>query len=251
MINHYRTALLNISGSNWPGLEFPGEELVDPLYATRTLPSHLSTVRRLIFGEQPDRAYINYRLRQITTLWHDSLLNEVATDQDTRLTYWPNQYAADMSKFGSLTVESINNSAVPDYSYLKTPVADDSLGRSQFIYELSVSNGTCTLVDEATKKSKIINISGSYYDLGNDIRLVIGNGSWRLVAYGRPQKDLGQIAVDCDLIRDSDVELLLFADHKDLKELWRTSDFLPEKLGAVSLVLAKEIIKTPVIRKVS
>ena len=251
MINHYRTALLNISGSNWPGLEFPGEELVDTNFATRTLPYYLNTVRRLIFGESPDRAYINYRLRQITTLWHDSILNEVVTDQDPRITYWPNQFAADMSSFGSLKVESLNNTAAPDYSSLRTPTADDNLGRAQFIYELSINNGVCTAVDELTKQTRTINISGSYYDLGNNIRLVIGNGSWRLTAYGIPQKDLGQILVDCDLIRDSDIELLLFANNKELKDLWKTSEFLPERLGALSLALAKEIFETPIIRKVS
>ena len=249
MINHYRTALLNISGSNSPGLQYPGEELVDALFAARSLPSHLITMRRLIFGEAPDRAYMNYRLRQITTLWHDSILNEAALEEDSRITYWPNKYAANMSKFGTLEVTPINSQITPDYSYSRTPHADDKNGRAEFLYEINVNNGVCTLVDETTKHTRTINISGSYYDLGNNVRLTIGNGSWRVVIFGKPQKDLGQILLDCDLIKDSDVELLLFKDNESLKNLWRTSEFLPERLGAVSLALAKEISKTPIIRK--
>ena len=249
MINHYRTALLNISGTNWPGLQYPGEELVDTLFASRSLPSYLVTVRRIIFGEAPDRAYLNYRLRQITTLWHDSILKDAALEDDSRLTYWPNKYAADMSKFGTLTVEPINSSVKPDYSYSKIPHADDKNGRAEFIYEINVDNGVCTLVDETAKRTSVINISGSYYNLGNNVRLTIGNGNWRVNIFGKPQKDLGQILLDCDLIKDSDVELLLFKDNQALKNVWKTSEFLPERLGAISLALAKEIAKTPIIRK--
>jgi hypothetical protein len=250
MINHYRTALLNISGDNWPGLEYPGEELVDTLFASRPLPSHVRVVRGLIFGENPDRAYLNYRLKQITTLWHDSILNEAATDVDSRITYWPLKFSSDMSSFGTLKVDSINGSVIPDYSYNPTPYADDRNGRAEFIYELNVTGDSAIVVDEFTKKTRTISKTGNYFDLGYNARLTIGNGSWRVVIFGRPQKDLGQILVDCDLIRNSDVELLLFQGKSSLKELWKTSEFLPERLGALSLALAIEISGIPVIKTI-
>ena len=250
MINHYRTALLNISGNNWPGLAYPGEELVDTLFASRPLPSYAKAVRGLIFGENPDRAYLNYRLKQITTLWHDSILEDSALEADSRVTYWPIKYSANMNEFGSIKVSSINGIDKPDYSYISTPHADDKNGRSEFIYELNVSSGSCTITDEKTKQVRTINKTGGYFDLGYNSKLSIGNGNWRVVIYGKPQKDLGQILLDCDLIRNSDVELLLFADKSNLKELWKTSEFLPERLGSLSLALAKSIIDTPVIKKI-
>lgn len=243
MINHYRTSLLNINGNNWPGLQYPGEELVDPSFRGKKLPTHISTVRRIMLGEAPDRAYLNYRLRQLTTLWHDSILHEAATDLDSRLTYWPNKYASDMSSYGSVSVDAINSQVIPNFSYFKTPEADDKQGRAEFIYELSVSGDTCQLTDEKTKQSTVINKSGSYFNLGNNILISIGNGNWRVVSYGIPKKDLGEVLVDCDLIKNSEVEFLLFLDNPSLKEVWKSSDFLPERLGALSLALAIEMSK--------
>lgn len=250
MINRYRTSLLNISGDNWPGLSYPGEELVDFLFAERELPSHLRTVRSLILGENPDRAYLNYRLKQITTLWHDSILDSYVSERDSRTTYWPLKFSADMSMFGTMKVENINNSSAPDYSYFSTPYADDKNGRAEFIYELAVSGDTCVVVDERNKKTRTISKSGSFFDLGYNAKFSIGNGNFRVVIFGKPQKDLGQILVDCDLILNSDIELLLFKDESSLKQIWRTSEFLPERLGALSLALAKSIYETPVIKTV-
>lgn len=132
MINHYRTVLLNIPGDNWPGLPYPGEELVDPLFYQSDMPNYLSTVHRLIFGENPDRAYLNYRLRQITTMWHDGILHSTAIEKDSRLTYWPLKFAAGMNEYGKVKVETINGDAVPGYIVLTTPHADDRSGRRSF-----------------------------------------------------------------------------------------------------------------------
>ena len=243
MINHYRTILLNIDGTNSPGLSYPGEELIDIDFKSKKLPTHLSTVRRLLFGENPDRAYLNYRLKQYTTLWHDSILHEATLDDDPRLTYWPLKYSADMSKFGTVSVEGINTQDDISYSYLKTPTADDRAGRAEFIYEISVVGDSCVIKDEKTKENKVVYKSGSYFDLGNDIRLVIDNGHWRVTAFASPAKDLGDILADCNLLRNSEVEFLLFLNNMSLKDLWTTSEFLPERLGAISLALAIEMNK--------
>lgn len=243
MINHYRTSLLNISGTNWPGLQYPGEELVDASFKEKKLPTHIATARRLLLGERPDRAYLNYRLRQLTTMWHDSMLHQASIDLDSRLTYWPSKYASSMSGYGVVSLDSINDQVTPNFSYFKAPEADDNHGRSEFIYEVSVEDGICSLIDEKTKETRTISKSGSYFDLGNSILVNVENGSWRIVAYGRPKKDIGEVLVDCDLIRNSEVELLLFMDSPSLKEIWKSSDFLPERLGALSLTLAIEMSK--------
>jgi len=250
MINHYRTALLNIKGSNWPGLEYPGEELVDPLFSEKTLPYHLSTARRLIFGENPDRAYLNYRLKQITTLWHDSALNEAALDKDSRVTYWPLKFSAGMSAFGTVKMVGVNTESTPVFSYTGTPYADDKNGRSEFIYDITVTEDSCVAVDERSKLVTTIGRIGNDFNFGNNAKVRIANGNHRLSIIGRPQKDLGQILMDCDLISNSDVELLLFGGLGSLKEMWKTSEFLPERLGALSLALAIGMSNTPSIKTV-
>lgn len=238
MINHYRTVLLNIPGDNWPGLPYPGEELVDPLFYQSDMPNYLSTVHRLIFGENPDRAYLNYRLRQITTMWHDGILHSTAIEKDSRLTYWPLQFAAGMSEYGKVKVETINGDAVPDYVVLTTPHADDRSGKAQFLYDLTISENSCYIVDEVSKNEYEIASSGTYLDLGYNLRIGVQKGHFRLEAIGVPQKDIGQVLVDCERIIGSTTELQLFTGKEDLKRLWRDSEFISDRLGALSLALA-------------
>lgn len=248
MINHYRTALLNISGDNWPGLEYPGEELVDPLFRQKNLTNHVSTVHRLIFGESPDRAYINYRLRQITTMWHDGLLHETATEKDSRITYWPLKFASNMSGYGSIKVEGVNQESSPDYTILGIPTADDRLGRSQFILDIQVNGSVCQVTDERTDKQYTVSLSGSHFNLLNDIKVSVGNGNYRVTAFLEPRKDMGQVLADCEAVIGSDIELRLFSEKDSLKQLWRRSDFLADKMGALSLALAMEMDKIELIK---
>lgn len=248
MINHYRTALLNISGDNWPGLEYPGEELVDPLFRQKPMAGPTSTVHRMIFGENPDRAYLNYRLRQLTTMWHDGLLHEAVTAKDDRLTYWPMKFASAMSGYGVVTIEGVNSNSLTSYSVLNVPLADDRLGRSQFILDLQVSGASCTVIDERTDLRYTVPASGGYFNLLNDIKVSVGGGHYRATAVLNPGKDMGQILADCEAVIGSDIELQLFAGKEDLKQLWRRSDFLADKMGALSLALAMEMDKIELIK---
>ena len=248
MINHYRTALLNISGSNWPGLEYPGEELVDPMFRQKPMSSYASTVHRLIFGESPDRAYLNYRLRQLTTMWHDGTLLYEVTAKDSRLTYWPMQFASTMAGYGVVKVDGVNSAFAADYSVLNVPFADDKLGRSQFILDLEVSGDTCDVIDERTGNKYTVASSGSYFNLLNDIKISLGNGHYRATAFLKPAKDMGQVLVDCEALIGSDVEFWLFSGKEDLRQLWRRSDFLADKMGALSLALAIEMDKIELIK---
>lgn len=249
MINHYRTSLLNISGKNWPGLEFPGEELVDESFVAKPLNGAVATAYRLIFGERPERAYLNYRLRQITTMWHDGPLHEEATSIDGRITYWPLRYAADMSRYGTVRVDPINLWTNPDYKVFGIPTADDAAGRSLFIYDVVVDNGVCTVKDEYSGRIFSTNSVGSYFNLGNNIKIGLGNGHFRIEAVGVPERDVGQVLVDCEAVFGNELSVLLFKDKDNLKELWKRSVFAAERLGAISLAVAMELDKEQLIQK--
>lgn len=248
MINHYRTALLNISGNNWPGLTYPGEELVDPMFRQKPVSGYASTVHRLIFGENPDRAYLNYRLRQLTTIWHDGMLHEAVTAKDSRVTYWPPQFASPMVGYGVIKIDGINNVFASDYFVFSVPFADDKLGRSQFILDLAVSGSSCDVVDERTGDRYTVTTEGSYFNLLNNIKISLGNGHYRATAFLKPAKDMGQVLADCESLIGSDVELWLFSGKEDLKQLWRRSDSLADKMGALSLALAIEMDKIELIK---
>jgi hypothetical protein len=153
-----------------------------------------------------------------------------------------------MAGYGVVKVEGVNSIFAIDYSVFNIPTADDRLGRSQFILDLEVSGDTCNVVDERTGDRYTVASSGSYFNLLNDIKLALGNGHYRATAFLKPAKDIGQVLADCEALIGSDVELQLFSRKEDLKQLWRRSDSLADKMGALSLALAIEMDKIELIK---
>jgi hypothetical protein len=90
MINHARTLLCNISGSQYQP-QYLGEEYIPPQYAAAVMPSYLQAARRLIFGTQPERVFLNYRVRELMQIIHETEFADYVYDLDPRVTYWPEQ----------------------------------------------------------------------------------------------------------------------------------------------------------------
>jgi hypothetical protein len=88
VVNHCRTLLLNQAREAY-GAETPGEEVVPAEFRPRRLGSAAARVRAALFGEQPDRYRLNYRLAQLMPFVHASDLHPVSVADDPRLTYWP------------------------------------------------------------------------------------------------------------------------------------------------------------------
>jgi len=239
MINHYRTILLNESGSKNQDMTYPGEEYVDPSFTKKKITSKLDTVRKLLLGQSPDRAFINYRLKQITTMWHDSILKDEVVSADNRITYWPldTSVNSNINMFGTITIEGSEKIRLAPSI---RPVSSGS-GRSMWLLDAKVESGVCTVIDEKTKEIKYIPAKGVFFDFGNNIILNLPNGGYRITAIGVPSEDIGQVLVDCDLVKDTDIEFELFTGNDSLKEIWRRSDYISERLGAISLALAKKM----------
>src|ERR1700733_15786498 len=89
MINHVRTLLLNTPSAGLPAVGYPGFEFVDPAYAPRTLPTPLQDIYRLLFGDSPDQALLNWRLREYMGILHSSEVSEYVLALDPRITYLP------------------------------------------------------------------------------------------------------------------------------------------------------------------
>jgi hypothetical protein len=89
LTNHWRTLLLNLSGADRPSPSYPGEEYVPPGFRPLPLPPEVVTPRRVIFGQMPDRAMMNYRLRELAAVVHGTELAEYVYALDPRVTYWP------------------------------------------------------------------------------------------------------------------------------------------------------------------
>lgn len=86
MINHARTLLMNVAGA--PGFNGElGEEIVPPDFIPAALPGSINTLRRTLFGADPDRVMLNYRARQLMQVLHSTPLVEYVTSLDSRITY--------------------------------------------------------------------------------------------------------------------------------------------------------------------
>lgn len=88
MINHVRTLLMN-RGRDGHAFDFPGEEFVPAEFVPRRLPVYLRSAHRALFGTNPDRLYLNYRLRQLMSMLHATELEEHVLAFDSRVTYLP------------------------------------------------------------------------------------------------------------------------------------------------------------------
>lgn len=242
MINHYRTILLNESGSVNQDMTYPGEEYVDPSFTKKKITSKLDTVRKLLLGQSPDRAFINYRLKQITTMWHDSILRDEVINEDNRITYWPldTSINSNINMFGTITIEGMDPVVKTKLIPSVQPISSGS-GRSLWLLSAQVDSGVCVVTDEKTKEVKSIPAKGVFFDFGNNIVLNLPNGSYRITAIGVPHEDIGQALVDCDLIKDTDIEFELFLGNDSLKEIWRRSEDISERLGSLALALAKKM----------
>lgn len=87
MVNHARTLLLNKRGATRPPADYFGEEVVPKHYAPVELPSQLLTVRRALFGGNPDDAGLNYMLWQYMRVLHSTEFVEYVLALGTRITY--------------------------------------------------------------------------------------------------------------------------------------------------------------------
>ena len=86
MLNHARTLLVNFDGTaGFSG--HLGEELLDPDYKQRVLPTYLQTIRSILFGRDPSREVINARARAYMALLHSTELEEFVTELDPRISY--------------------------------------------------------------------------------------------------------------------------------------------------------------------
>lgn len=93
MINHLRTVLLNGDLSEAMGDGYPGEEIIGD-EARRLLlgvdtSSGIATVWRTLFGSDPDRAHVNWRLYELLHLVHNCPLVQFVKALDSRITYVP------------------------------------------------------------------------------------------------------------------------------------------------------------------
>ncbi len=245
MFNHARTLLLNDHGSNAPGYGLAGEEAVPLEFRAFVVPAFLASVRRVLFGSNPDRLMMNYRLRQFMAVLHSTELVEHVLELDPRITYDPAATDLFEHNFG-ITVEGTDR----PFFCSGTPGPDDSRGRLLFAWRVSIGSGNQVTVfretvppAEQTTTFTVEDGLSSPVTLGQDLLCsfdpTAGN-TWFVTATARPNRDLPAIV---EALRNSvggPYMTQLFGEvpvepYKTFANLWNDHHALPYRLGGLLL----------------
>ncbi len=145
MINHVRTLLLN-RGREGHGLNEVGEEYIPADFIPRALNRPLSLIHSTLFGNSPDRMFMNYRMRQIMQLMHATPLAVDLLDDDPRITYLP--FKDDL--FEKAFKLSITQLAGPEIvlHIVGEHVSNMSLGLSKQTWDVTVGNDATVTVSK-------------------------------------------------------------------------------------------------------
>lgn len=254
MINHARTLLMNVDGQVPGFIDLPGEEFLPSEYNQLDLPTFLANIRIFIFGSDPDRLMLNYRVRQLLALLHATELVEFLTDLDSRITY--DIGASDLLFEGVFrpTVRIIEGT---DELFLIDDLgAPDGLGRTAHRWKIRTLTSSTVEVTRQTKPiqdsiqeytitsglSSLIELVGS--NLKARFQEGIGN-EWIVEGNARPDAELGSIVSS---IKTSGVQNLLqlfnvgnvkgdTEPFKTFRNLWEDHKELAYQFGGLLLAL--------------
>jgi hypothetical protein len=250
MINHGRTLLLNLPGSQHPGSSYPGEEYVPPDYKAITLTPTLAGMRNLFLGMDVDRAMMNYRLRQLLTMVHSTELGQYLYDLDPRITYWPSTDVSlvNSTTFGS-TISLLSGSNTWALTVVGNPAAQRTTRRVFDTWDVTVLTGTSVRIVHRTAPFESVDSSftvtngvSSIVSIPNTpfgLTLVPGTGTlpvWALSITIRPLNELIDVYLAMKIAVDSGLDVFGIGEepYTTLRALWEhTLAAVPYRLGAL------------------
>jgi hypothetical protein len=155
MINHVRTLLLNVAGPLAGDSDTPGDALV-PVYAPAVFSPGVDTLRRALFGTDPDYAGRLYRLAQFMRVLHAEDEAHVLA-ADPRVTY---ALDTEFSGYGTTLVARAGSGAIS----LTEPIAHQPgtgrVVRTWMILALSPTRVTARQVHTGAELETDITFSG-------------------------------------------------------------------------------------------
>jgi hypothetical protein len=256
--NYIRTLLLNQARGVYPP-DFPGEEYVPAAFNPRVLPPALRRIRSLVFGGNPDRHMMNFRLYQIMQTIHNTELDEYTTTVDSRITYLPLSRPEYETAFGSTVTTHPGTTGI--LSVVNDPVANDAAGRIYEWWHITVVNGSDvevqrkTIPQQTTTQaytvseglSSLCELSGS----SMLFRFTGGAGSsWTVEAIARPARALATVVSDIANTLSLSEEWVIFGQAPEepyltFRNLWRSCKQHNYRLGAMMLALAFRTAEQP------
>lgn len=263
MFNHARTLLLNISGSNNPGPSYLGEEMVPSEFVALELPSYVQAVRRQFFGSDPDRAMLNYRIRQMLTLIAPTDLQEYIADLDNRITYTlgaDNTYT--QNETWETTVQRYAGVASDEATVVPVnPTRPDFTGKMFYQFNVDILSSSVVQVSRQSPPLKSQNLNFAltnglsepldlfYTGLKLYLNTTNSGAAWQISGFLRPQLDLSEIAESLRSVGDDNLTELFGTKRVEpwntFRNLWYDHPELPYSLGGLILAL---IYRTDAVR---
>ncbi len=252
MINHCRTLLLNRPGSTVILPNFIGEEFVPIDYVPARLSSQLQLVWDILFGTDPDRAMLNYRLRQYMSILHSTELEEFIYSFDERVTYWP---IIDTQLYGgpSITPTAVQLNTPTKAFYLAGNIQSvQATSRLLTQWNVTVTDGSNVTINQLTTPlstivkpytisnglSNLIPLQNSYLQF----MFQAGIGStWSVQSVARPALGLSDIILSLENLEAINSQFVFgttFEEpYKTFNEMWSTRSDIAYKLGGLLMAL--------------
>ena len=259
MINHSRTLLLNVDGSGSGYSGQPGDEFIPPDYRQVVLPSYLSNIHRTLFGKNPDRIFMNYRVRQLLGLLHVTELAEFVAELDPRITYDVLPYDQLFDDYFTGTIQPLTSN--PQQLYIQGRIAPtDSVAKLQQQWLVAVISGSVCRVTRQTAPGSTVDVnyiltSGlssavPLHGASLSVKFDAGIGSqWFVRSAVRPGTDLATLMANVDSITE-DVTLELFGvgsprgagePFKTFRNLFKLHPEMPYRMGGILLAFIYEL----------
>lgn len=255
MTNRVRTLLLNRERAGTPP-GFPAEEYVPPTFRQRTLSGPLQRAWHFLFGTNPDRLFLNYRLRQLMTLLHTSELGSLVPVPDSRITYWP----FDASLFAapaSVTITRENGSTA-DPHVNGTQLCDEGAGQAQRLWRITAL-GTEQVQIRDLRSRDVSTAAFAYTNGLSDavpipksalslrFRVLTAGDRWAVTTQAPPRTDIGEVLAGLEIILGQEAIATLFAASAPvLLRVWQDHPITTNRYAALLLAMADAIERSPV-----
>ena len=248
MINHCRTLLLNRDGDKRPLPAFFGEEYVPSEFKALPLTSEMTTIRRALFGGDPDDAGMNYLLWQYMRILHSTEFEDYLYALDSRVTYLHLRSLLDQS-FGANVAQ--NSDALQFHG---NPGLGGSDGRLVEHWEITRETQTMYSIlnyKTAHKEYQTPAVVNNVTDfmpmtdhLDFQVRVFLGVTTverWGVEYLSRPGDTLDPVNRAAQLLNiGAEANAFLFPNrdpYKLFKELWEKHAYFQYKLSGALLAL--------------
>lgn len=197
MINHVRTLLMNRGREGHPLTE-SGEEYIPYEYVPHVLNRTLLLVQQVLFGNNPDRLFLNYRMRQIMQMMHATPLADDLLVDDKRITYLP--FKKDLfDDVFRLTVTQVAGPEVVVH-IRGEHVANMSSGLTRQLWDVEVLGAGVVKVIKRLGKPQEVVVTITRDEpvplIGSDIKIYLHDApvgyQARIEAVARPELDISQ-----------------------------------------------------------